>query len=115
MQATGMDLEQLFAHLSDALLADKEDRFPAPVLFNGRMPELERVLVQRILGRLVDHLSSQTARILDQAHAVRLMEVNGHDDTACIEIIPAAVEHPGPVAGHTGDQRPPKLVVRRKT
>lgn len=114
MQATGMNLDQLFAHLSDSLLAQREDRFPSPILTDGRLSEVESLFIRKILCDLTDDLMAQTSRLVDQSESVRLLEVNENDSTACVEIVPLAMGA-APVAAHPVPARRKRLVVSRKT
>jgi len=91
MQATGMSIEELFAYLSDALTAHKQDRFPPSVLTDGRMSEVENLLIYKALYDLTDTLVSNTERIVDHADAVKLIEVNERDNLACVEITPVSL------------------------
>lgn len=91
MQATGMSLDQLFAHLSDALTAQREDRFPPSIMTDGRLSEVESLFIRKILWDLTESLIAQTGRLVEQSESVRLLEVNEDANIACVEIVPLAV------------------------
>ncbi len=91
MQATGMSLDQLFAHLSDALTAQREDRFPQSILTDGRLSDVESLFIRKILWDLTESLIAQTGRLVEQSESVRLLEVNEDANIACVEIVPLAM------------------------
>jgi len=114
MQATGMSLDQLFAHLSDSLLAKREDRFPAQIMTDGRLSDVESLFIRKILCDLTDDLLAQTERLVNQSESVRLLEVNEDDNTACVEIVPLALGA-GTTPAHPVPKSRKRLVINRKT
>lgn len=90
LNATGMNLEELFKFLAEAVQDQARDRFVQTPLVNGRLPDVEIQTITSILGELTEQLGRSARHIVLQDGDFRLLSVDELDDSAIIAIEPPA-------------------------
>lgn len=94
--ATGLSIEQIFEHISQAIDDRRNDQHTQSLMVNGRYPDTEQTEIFGTINDLIEAVEFQTGRILGRDECLKLLKVLEDDDAAIVEITPEQTVQPIP-------------------